>query len=275
LRCLDPKDGAVIWERNIGEIAQRQPPMWGFSSSPLAVGARIIVHAGGAGDKSTLAFDAATGELRWSAPGGDDSYSSPQLATFGGEEFVLMLSNLGLDFLEPATGAVRFAYGWKHSDHRALQPQVASADTVLIPTGMGAGTRLIRLTRNGSALNAEEVWTSRFLKPDFNDFVISEGHAYGFDSNIFTCINLATGERAWKGGRYGKGQVLLLADSGLLFVMGERGEGVLLRATPKAHEELANLPLLNGKTWNHPAIVGDRLFVRNAEEAACYRLPRE
>jgi len=273
LRCLNPKDGKVIWERNIGEIAQRQPPMWGFSGSPLVAGELVIVHAGGAGGKATLAFDVATGEPRWSAPGGDDSYSSPQLAKYGEEEFVLMLSNLGLDFVSPATGSVRFSYAWKHTDHRALQPQFASADTVLLPTGMGAGTRLIRLARNGEAITAEEVWTSRYLKPDFNDFVVYEGHAYGFDSSIFTCINLATGERAWKGGRYGKGQVLLLADSGLLFVMGERGEGVLLRATPNAHEELANVPLLNGKTWNHPAIVGDRLFVRNAEEAACYRLP--
>ncbi len=273
LRCLNPKDGAMLWERNIGEIAGRQPPMWGFSSSPLVTGDVVIVHAGGAGDKATLAFDVATGEPRWSAPGGDDSYSSPQLAKYGEEEFVLMLSNLGLEFLSPATGAVRFSYAWKHTDHRALQPQFASADTVLLPTGMGAGTRLIRLARNGDALTAEEVWTSRYLKPDFNDFVLYEGHAYGFDSSIFTCINLATGERAWKGGRYGKGQVLLLADSGLLFVMGERGEGVLLRATSEAHEELANVPLLEGKTWNHPAIVGDRLFVRNAEEAACYRLP--
>jgi hypothetical protein len=138
---------------------------------------------------------------------------------------------------------------------------------------MGAGTRLIRLRQTGDSLAAEEVWTSRRLKPDFNDFVVYQDHLYGFDGGIFTCIRLSTGEAAWKGGRYGKGQVLLLADSGLLLVTGERGEAVLLRATPEAHEELATFQLLDGKTWNHPAIVGDRLFVRNAEAAACYRLP--
>lgn len=111
------------------------------------------------------------------------------------------------------------------------------------------------------------------MKPDFNDFVLYGDHVYGFDGGVFTCIRLDTGERVWKGGRYGKGQVVLLADSGLLLVMSERGEGVLLRASPEAHEELAKVPLLSGKTWNHPTIVGDRLFVRNAEEAACYRLP--
>jgi outer membrane protein assembly factor BamB len=273
LRCLNPVDGAVLWEQDIAKLAERQPPMWGFSSSPLVTGSLVIVHAGGAGNKGTLAFAAENGEPRWSAPGGDDTYSSAHLAKIGGEEWVLMLSNLGLDFLHPGSGAVRFSYPWKHTDHRALQPQWAGPESVLLPTGMGAGTRLIRLRRGGDAWSAEEVWTSRYLKPDFNDFVIHQDHLYGFDGGIFTCIRLDTGERAWKGGRYGKGQVLLLADSGLLLVLGERGEGVLLRATPQAHEELATHPLLEGKTWNHPAIVGDRLFVRNAEEAACYRLP--
>jgi hypothetical protein len=150
---------------------------------------------------------------------------------------------------------------------------MAGPESVLLPTGMGAGTRLIRLQRNGEVWAAEDVWTSRYLKPDFNDFVVYQDHLYGFDSSIFTCIRLGSGERGWKGGRYGKGQVILLQDSGLLLVLSEQGEGVLLRATPEAHEELAAFHLLEGKTWNHPAIVGDRLFVRNAEEAACYRLP--
>lgn len=247
--------------------------MWGFSSSPLVYGQVVIVHASGSGDKGTLAFDVVSGALRWSAAGGDDTYSSPQLAKYQNEDLLLMLSNLGLDFLNPNNGSVRYSYAWKHTDHRALQPQFATKDTVLLPTGMGAGIRLIRLKANGAKFDAEEVWTSRNFKPDFNDFVVHEGHIYGFDSSIFTCISAATGERLWKGGRYGKGQVVLLADSNLLLVTSERGEGVLLRASPNAHEELASFTLLKGKTWNHPAIIGDRLFVRNSEEAACYRLP--
>ena len=123
------------------------------------------------------------------------------------------------------------------------------------------------------AWKAEEVWTSRNLKPDFNDFVVFEGHAYGFDSNIFSCIDLETGQRNWKGGRYGKGQVLLQSESGLLIVMGEQGEVVLLKADPKSLTELSRFQAISGKTWNHPVLIGDRLYVRNAQEAACYQLP--
>jgi hypothetical protein len=154
---------------------------------------------------------------------------------------------------------------------------MVGTDRVILPTGVGTGTRMIRLLKStdSDALTAEEVWTTNQLKPDFNDFVTFDGHLYGFDSSIFTCLDSATGKRVWKGGRYGKGQVLLLEDSGLLLVAAENGEVVILSADPNAHEELGRFQAIDGKTWNHPVVVGDRLFIRNGQEAACYRLPVE
>ena len=57
----------------------------------------------------------------------------------------------------------------------------------------------------------EERWTSNRLKSYFNDFVIHEGHVYRFDGGILACIDLEGGKRRWKGGRYGHGQLVLLA----------------------------------------------------------------
>ena len=273
LMKLDPSTGDVNWQLDLRNVAEREPPMWGFCSSPLVTNGMVIVHAGGGGDKGTLAFDIATGELKWSIASGDHSYSSPQLSLVEGDPLVLMLTNRGIELLDPSTGSIRLNYEWKHDGYRDLQPQVVNGNSILIPTGMGSGTRCIRVTKEGEQLSAEEVWTSRDLKPDFNDFVIFEGHAYGFDNAIFTCIDLETGKRRWKGGRYGKGQVLLLEDSGLLLIASEFGDVVLLKATSTAHTELASFKAIEGKTWNHPVVIGDRLYIRNAEEAACYRLP--
>jgi len=270
---IDPKTGDVVWQVDIQEVADRTPPTWGFSSSPLVVESNVIVHAGGEGDKGTLAFDVETGELNWSAPAGDHSYSSPQLSTIAGEDFVLMLTNTGLDLLNPRTGAQRLVYPWDYDGYRVLQPQIVDGDSIMISTGMGVGTRRIRITNNDGELTAEELWNSRHLKPDFNDFVIYQGHGYGFDGAIFTCIDLVTGERTWKGGRYGKGQVLLLEDSGMLLVASEHGDVVLLKADPNERNELASFPALEGKTWNHPVLIGDRLYIRNAQEAVCLQLP--
>ncbi|MBT5708735.1 MAG: alcohol dehydrogenase, partial [Verrucomicrobia bacterium] len=133
--------------------------------------------------------------------------------------------------------------------------------------------RLIKITKANNSLEAEDIWNTRNLKADFNDFVVFDGNIYGFDGGLFACVDLDTGNRQWKGGRYGKGQVLLLEDSAMLFITSERGQGILVKATPEEHIELAKTQLLKGKTWNHPVVVGDRLFIRNAEEAACYKLP--
>lgn len=270
---LDPLTGDVIWQQDLREVAGRKPPMWGFSSSPLVVGSLVIVHAGGKGDKGTLAFNTKDGKLIWSAPAGDHTYSSPQLTTIHGERLVLMLTNAGLDILDPATGAARLNYAWPFDGYRALQPQVVGSDSILLPSPMGGGTRRIRISKSGGKAQANEVWTTRTFKPEFNDLVVYRGHAYGFDAAIFSCIDLETGQRTWKGGRYGKGQVLLQEESGFLLVMGEQSEVVLLKADPQSLVELGRFQAIAGKTWNHPVLIGDRLYVRNSEEAACYRLP--
>ena len=270
---LNPVNGQIAWQANIGEAAGRKPPEWGYSSSPLVVNDVVVVHAGGNETKGTLAFDSETGALKWSAPAGDHSYSSPQSANLADEELVLMMTNAGLRLLNPINGEVRLNYDWPHRGYRALQPQVVKDDHLLLATESGTGSRLIKITKANNSLEAEDIWNTRNLKADFNDFVVFDGNIYGFDGGLFACVDLDTGNRQWKGGRYGKGQVLLLEDSAMLFITSERGQGILVKATPEEHIELAKTQLLKGKTWNHPVVVGDRLFIRNAEEAACYKLP--
>ena len=270
---LDPATGAILWQQDLKSVAGRAAPMWGFAASPLVTDSVAIVYAGGPGDKGLLAFDVASGTLRWSAAAGQDSYSSPQLNTIAGERLVLLLSNDGLLCVDPATGKERLNYEWKFKGYRALQPSVVGDSTILIPTPMNPGTRAIQIKQTNGQLAAEELWTSRNLKPDFTDLVIHRAYAYGIDGGIFACVDLKTGERKWKDGRYGKGQVLLLENSGLLLVLAEDGRVVLLRADPGEHAEVASFAALQGKTWNHPVVVGDRLYIRNAQEAACYQLP--
>ena len=272
LQRLDARSGELTWKQDLRQIAKRKPPMWGFASSPLIVDQLVIIYAGGEGDKGTVAFDCASGDLKWSAPAGKDSYASPHLCTLAGKSYVTMPTNLGFDLLDPTTGQVELAYDWSHKGYRSMQPIVVGGDSLVIPTGMGSGTRRIRITTNEGAITTEDLWTTRRLKPDFNDCVSFEGNLYGFDNSIFTCVSLEDGERRWKGGRYGKGQVLLLEDSRLLLVASERGDVVLLRADPASHQEVGRFQAFESKTWNPPVVIGDRLYHRNAEEAVCYQL---
>ena len=156
-----------------------------------------------------------------------------------------------------------------------VQPALAADGDVLIVAGDamgGNGMRRIAVAHAAAGWTVEERWTSTGLKPWFNDIVVHAGHAFGFDGSIMACIDLEDGRRKWKGGRYGHGQLVLLADQDLLLVLSEEGELALVRATPDQFTELARWKAIEGKTWNHPVLVGDVLLVRNGEEMAAFRL---
>jgi outer membrane protein assembly factor BamB len=114
----------------------------------------------------------------------------------------------------------------------------------------------------------ETIWRNKNLKNKFSSSVFWQGHVYGLDEDILTCLDAATGNRRWKGGRYGYGQ-LLLAD-GHLIVLSAEGELALVEATPEEFRELARFQAINGKTWNYPALAAGRLLVRNGAEMACF-----
>lgn len=272
LRCLDATNGRELWKEDLRTIAKVDIPMWGFSSSPLVSNGLAVVHAGGSDDFGVVAFDAESGQLRWSARCGKQSYGSVQEMQLEGKNYFAILSDEGAHFFEPSTGEVKLGYKWQHSGYRALQPQLIDGNKLLIPTGMGSGTRLVELKQADAGLEGTELWTSREMKSDFNDLVVHQGYAYGFDSQIFACVDLQSGERQWKKGRYGKGQVLLLPEQGLLVVVGEKGQLVLLKTNPEEHEEVFSLQAFEGKTWNHPLVLGDRIYLRNAEEAIAYQV---
>jgi hypothetical protein len=155
---------------------------------------------------------------------------------------------------------------------RTGQPRLLDGNKLLVAALGGLGCSLIEVSKSGEHWSAATKWESKSLKPEFPDFVVHKGFAYGFDVGIFCCINLADGKRSWKEGRYGRGQVVLLADQELLLVSTETGQLVLLAADPNAHKELGSFQAIEGKTWNYPVVRGNRVYVRNAQEMACYGL---
>jgi outer membrane protein assembly factor BamB len=272
LNALDAGSGAVVWSHDAAADAHVETPGWGFAGSPLVVGDVVIVAVSG----RLAAYDLASGERRWLGPEGGGGYSSPHLATIDGVPQVLLLRGARSTSVAPADGALL----WEHKGQPGVsivQPALTAEGDVLVAAGDsmgGSGIRRLAVAHGPAGWSVEERWMSKGLKPYFNDFVVHEGQAYGFDGGILACIDLANGERKWKGGRYGHGQLVLLPEQDLLLVLSEQGELALVKATPDAFAEVARVPAIQGKTWSHPALVGDVLLVRNSEEMAAFRLAR-
>ena len=143
---------------------------------------------------------------------------------------------------------------------------------MLISSGYGKGCALLDIVQRGQSFDVRERWRNRNLKAKFSSVVRRGTYVYGLDERILVCIDVITGNRCWKRGRYGHGQLVLADD--LLVVQAESGDIVLVEANPDRHRELARFAALDGRTWNHPVVSGDILLVRNDREAACYQLPR-
>jgi outer membrane protein assembly factor BamB len=269
VNALDARTGAVVWSHNAGSDTRVKVPGWGFSSSPLVIDDLVVVAASGA----LVAYDRATGAQRWLRPSSGGSYSSPHRVTLDGVVQIVLLGGAGAAGVSPADGTVLWENAWEGVP--IVQPAMTADGDVLVTTGGaggGEGIRRLAVARTGGTWTVEPRWTSQGLKPYFNDFVVHDGHAYGFDASILACIDLTDGRRVWKGGRYGHGQLVLLPDENLLLVLSEEGELALVKAAPDQFTELARFKAIEGKTWNHPVLVGNVLLVRNDQEMAAFRL---
>jgi outer membrane protein assembly factor BamB len=274
LRAIDDETGNTLWRTNILQDAGAQNLQWGMSAAPLIVDDTVVVLPGGPNGQSIVAYDKRTGTGAWAAQDDRQSYSSPMLVTLGGVRQILVFSATRLMGVTPDAGELLWEYPWKTMyDVNASQPVVLGDNRVFISTGYGTGAAVVELTpaANGR-FSVREVWRNIRMKNQFTSSVLHEGHLYGLDESILACIDAGTGEPKWKGGRYGYGQVMLV--DGHLIVLTEDGSVVLVRATPESHQEVVRFPVLEGKTWNHPAMGYGYLLIRNLNEMAAFDLRR-
>jgi outer membrane protein assembly factor BamB len=272
LDCLEEKTGQLIWSRDTLLENHLSNLTWGKSCSPLLTHDLVMVTGGEQHEKTLLAYEAATGKPAWQAGRDRASYCSPALASLSGQEQILMVNGHSVTGHDPHNGAILWEYPWPDEFAKATQPLVIDTNRVLIAAGYGVGSVMLRVDRSATGeWSAVPVWKNRNLKPKFTNLVRRGNRVYGLDDGVLACVNLEQGNREWKEGRYGHGQILLVDD--LLLIQAESGEVVLVEISPKEPRERARFPALKGKTWNNPVLLRDLLLVRNDREAACYRLP--
>lgn len=272
LRALDAESGRLLWLRDLLADGGGPNPEWGRSVSPLVVDRLVVVGAGGADGHSVLAYDAATGDLRWH--GGDDgpSFSSPIVAELAGVRQVVNFNSNSLTGHALDDGRVLWRYPWPREQPNVSTPLVLGANRLFASSGYGIGGKLLEFAVDPDGkLEPRLVWESPRLKAKFTNVVHHDDRLYGLDDGTLVCLDPTTGERCWKEGRYGHGQVILAGK--LLLVLAEDGELVLVDPVPEGLKVLGSYPLFAGKTWNPPALAGRYLLARTDQEAVLLELP--
>ena len=280
LTCLELTTGKLLWKRETLPNPEQQNLLWGMSGSPLVVDGHVIVTPGAGEGASAVSYSLETGEEAWRS--GDDraAYSSPVQSQICDERQLLSFNGAGLRAYA-MDGTQRWLHPWLTQGESqrvnvaqpVVLPAVANDPTtrVLISSGYDNGTALLEIKREGEQFKVAEVWLSKNLKSKMSNFVVHDNYIYGLDNGILTCLDLNDGQRCWKRGRYGHGQMLLVGDK--LLIQAESGEVVLVAAKPDTHQELGKFNALFSKTWNNLALAGNVLVVRNDREAAAFELP--
>jgi outer membrane protein assembly factor BamB len=267
----------TLWENDLRSEFEADTPRWGFASSPLIEGDLVIVQAGG--DKgSVVAFDKKTGETRWGAGTEPNGYSSPVAATVAGVRQVIAVTGESIVGIRPADGSVLWRHAWRTQHRGNIATPLVVGDYVFVSSSYGKGCCLLHLTASGDGVTATEVYyrKSRVMENHHSTCVYKDGFLYGFDSDVFRCVDLRAGEvnEDWNArglsGNEHKG-CLILADK-YLIVQTQSGNLRLVEADPQEFRLLGKADGVltrSGDCWALPVLVNGRLYLRDHTKVVC------
>jgi outer membrane protein assembly factor BamB len=197
-------------------------------------------------------------------------YSTPIRVEVDGVAQIIVLMGKAIVSVSPDDGRELWRHPWITTLDANVATPIFHEGKLFISTGYGTGCGLFSLSVKDGTPVAEELWTSRDMKNYFSTSVLIDGHVYGFNSTMLTCLEFETGDVLWRQRGFNRGS--LMAADGKLIVLGERGDLALAKASPEGYEELGNFPLFEGKSWTVPILAGGKLFVRNEEELVCLKV---
>ncbi len=269
LSALEAKTGRVLWTMNVLQKFGGENIRWGISESPLVVGEKLLVNAGGPG-ASVVALNKKDGSLIWKSQNDKAGYSSAIPIQVAGKTQVVFFTDergLGLDL---ETGKLLWEYQRAANNVANAATPVARGNRVFITSDYGNGGGLVEIKSDSKGVTATEVYFTKEMRNHHSSSVLIGDHMYGFSSSILTAMRFDTGEVAWRDRSVGKGS-LVYAD-GHLYCLSENGVVGLVEATPAGYREKGRfqIPQDSLPTWAHPVVAGGRLYLRDQDTIYAY-----
>ncbi|HOM76091.1 MAG TPA: PQQ-binding-like beta-propeller repeat protein [Anaerohalosphaeraceae bacterium] len=247
--CLDADTGAVVWQIEL----PFKTPEWGFATSALIVGEKLILNVGSAG----LALDKATGRIIWKSDNSEPGYATPVPYMHDGIPAVAIFGKDTVMGIQIADGKQLWSAPWKTQyDVNASDPIIVGKEC-FVTSGYNRGAGLIDF----SQAQPKMVWENKNMRSQLSGPVLIDGYLYGIDDNQLVCLNWKTGQKKWAFADVKKGAVS--AAGSTLIVIGEKGMLYTIKASPESCQPIASVPVLNGKCWTMPVLANGRLYVRD------------
>ena len=270
--CLDAGRGALVWRKD--PFPNVAPPFF-TSMSPLIVDGMAIAYLGGQGKGALMAFDLATGDVKWQWAGEAAEYGSPVLATLAGARQIVTLSEKSLIGVNVANGALlwQIPFAPQGRSYNAGTP-IVEGDTVIYAAS-GRGTHAVRIEKQGDALAPVPVWDNAEVAPQFSTPVLEGGLLFGLsDRGNLYCLNAQTGATAWIDAKQSDrgGFAALLDLGGAIVALPSGGELVAFKPSADAYTEVARLKVADTATYAHPVIAGKRIFVKDEGSVTLFTL---
>ena len=261
LSALDAKTGKLVWTKNVLEAFGGSNITWGISESPLVLGNKVLVNAGGQG-ASIVALNKSDGSVIWKSQSDEAGYSSAVPLELNGITEVVFFTARRAIGLDAKDGRLLWEYSKPSNNTANVATPIVRANRVFISSDYGTGGGAVEIKPDNKA---QEIWFSKDMRNHHSSSVLIGDYLYGFSASILTAIKFDTGEMAWRDRSVGKGS-LVFAD-GNLYLFSENGVVGLAEATPAGYKEKGRFRIQQGSlpTWTHPVVAGGRLYLRDQD----------
>lgn len=273
LNCVRLDTGNVVWKKDLRhEFDVTGKMLWGHASSPLVIGDKLIINPGGA-DASVVALEPATGKVIWKAPGGPAAFASLIAATVAGKTQIIGYDAESLFGLDPADGRRIWRLIPKHHGDFNVPTPILWRDKLIVSTENN-GTRLFEFHADG-ILNDQPLAVNDSLIPDTHSPVAIGNRLFGVWDSLY-CLDIEKGlKTVWSGESPTYLQyTTMVASTDRLLIAGIHGELLLIDPHADEYRELSRVETVEDDSgvFAHPAIVGNRMFIRTSTDVRCLAL---
>lgn len=270
LSCYETATGKVVWRKEFSNQFKATSPYFGSATSPLVHNGLVIVHVGGHDSGALTAFDAETGDVKWSWSGDGPGYASPIVFESGGTTQIVTQTQKSIAGFSAASGGLLWQIPFETEYVQNIVTPVAYKQTLIL-SGLDKGTMAIRVIKRGNKWETERVWQNADVSMYMNSPVLSGDYLVGLShkrKGQFFCLDARTGKTLWTtNGREGDNAAILAAGQ-FLFLLTDGAELIVARSDPKQYEVLKKYSVADSPTWAHPVVVGNRVLIKDASSLA-------